>query len=319
MSLPVNILKQSFFLAGPTASGKTAVSLSLARRLNAEIISLDSMAIYVGMDIGTAKPSVTERAQVRHHLIDVALPSQEFSVAEFVRMAVHAAEEIVAAGRTPLFVGGTGLYLRSLLRGLFEGPEADWALREQLQQQASVYGNEWLHAQLAEVDPVTAARLHPNDVRRIVRALEVFRLTGIPLSKEQTQNPRPANQRPRAVVWLDPPRQWLHDRINQRVDQMVELGLQQEVKSLLQLEPAAGRTATQGLGYREMIDHFNGRCSLNQAIDLIKTGTRQFAKRQHTWFRNLEECHALRTDGNESPEQLSNVIVRLAEDNAVKQ
>ena len=129
MSLPVNILKQSFFLAGPTASGKTGVSLSLARRLNAEIISLDSMAIYVGMDIGTAKPSTTERAQIRHHLIDVALPSQEFSVAEFVRMAVSAAEGIVAAGRTPLFVGGTGLYLRSLLRGLFEGPEADWALR----------------------------------------------------------------------------------------------------------------------------------------------------------------------------------------------
>ena len=290
--------------------------MSLARRLNAEIISLDSMAIYVGMDIGTAKPSTTERAQIRHHLIDVALPSQEFSVAEFVRMAVSEAEGIVAAGRTPLFVGGTGLYLRSLLRGLFEGPEADWALREQLQQQAASHGNNWLHAQLAEVDPVTASRLHPNDVRRVVRALEVYRLTGVPLSSEQTQNPRPVNQRPRAVIWIDPPRHWLHDRINMRVNQMVEQGLQQEVERLLQLKPAAGRTATQALGYREMIDHLNGRCTLNQAIDDIQTGTRQFAKRQHTWFRNLEECHSLAFNGGESAEQLCDEILRVADKNA---
>ena len=312
MSVPIEIMRQSYFLAGPTASGKTAVSLRLAEVLNADIVSLDSMAIYSGMDIGTAKPGAAERSQIKHHLIDVAHPAQEFSVAEFLRMASQAAREIVKAGRVPLFVGGTGLYLRSVLRGLFEGPEADWQLREELQMQANVKGNEWLHRQLAEVDAATACRLHPNDVRRIVRAIEVFRLTGIPLSQEQTQQPRPDSEQPRAVIWLDPPRDWLHERINCRVDQMMQQGLLAEVRWLMSLDPPASRTALQALGYRELVDHLQGRCTLNQAVDQIKTGTRQFAKRQHTWFRNLQECRPLSVTGTESADALCDAILQAS-------
>ncbi|MEZ6041049.1 MAG: tRNA (adenosine(37)-N6)-dimethylallyltransferase MiaA [Planctomycetaceae bacterium] len=308
MTLAVQILRRSVFLAGPTASGKTAVSIRLAQLLEAEIVSLDSMAIYTGMDIGTAKPLPHEQEGVPHHLIDVAHPSQDFSVAQFVSMATIAATNIVKRNRTPLFVGGTGLYLRSLLRGLFEGPEADWDLRDHLQSQAMQHGRAWLHEQLKMIDATSAQRLHPNDTRRIIRAIEVYRLTGRRLSDEQSQHPRPVADQPRGVIWIDPPRHWLHNRINERVDQMMKQGLLPEVKWLMSLDPPAGRTALQALGYRELIEHLSGRCSLDAAVEQIKTGTRQFAKRQHTWFRNLEECRSVSTTGTESADELSRAI-----------
>ena len=281
------------------------MSLALAERLDAEIVSMDSMAVYRGMDIGTAKPSAEEQARVPHHLIDVADPSDDFSVAEYLQFAEQAATDILGRDRVPLFVGGTGLYLRSILRGVFDGPEADWSLRRRLQDQVQERGNPWLHSELRRVDPVTANRLHPNDTRRIIRALEVFEITGRPLSEQHEHGPLPPDQRPKNVFWIEPPRDWLHDRINFRVDRMMADGLLQETHRLLQREPPPGRTACQALGYRELIDHLRGECSLDNAVDCIKTATRQFAKRQHTWFRNLEECRAVPVTGEETGEQLA--------------
>ena len=263
------------------------------------------MSVYRGMDIGTAKPMLSERQRIVHHLIDIADPSQDFSVTEFVRLAAEAAMAIVEQGRTPLFVGGTGLYLRSILRGIFEGPEADWDLRRRLEQQARKHGPHWLHAQLVACDPATAARLHLNDMRRIIRALEVFELTGKPLSEDHHHRPRPAHERPRVAVWLEPPRGWLRERIDHRVDLMMEAGWLDEARQLMQHDPPPGRTACQALGYRELFEHLQGRMTLDSAVEQIRIATRQFAKRQHTWFRNLEECRSLPITGAESPEEIA--------------
>lgn len=311
MRLPSSVLRQCWFLAGPTACGKSAASLFLADRLNAEIISLDSMAIYRQMDIGTAKPSRSDLKRVVHHLIDIADPHEEYSVAEFVRRAAQVAQEIVSRGRVPLFVGGTGLYLRSMLRGLYEGPEADWDFRDSMEKLAMQNGPGWLHGKLAACDPVTAARLHLNDRRRIIRALEVFELTGRPLSEEQQHRPLAAGDRPRLVVWLEPPRDWLQARIDRRVDQMISDGWIEETRALMEIQPPPSRTACQALGYRELMDFLNGRSSLEAAIEQIKIATRQFAKRQRTWFRNLEECRSLGVAGFESPEEIAGRIFVL--------
>jgi tRNA dimethylallyltransferase len=311
MKLPSSLLRQCWFLAGPTACGKSATSLILADRLNAEIISLDSMAIYRQMDIGTAKPSISDRQKVAHHLIDIAEPHEEYSVAEFVRHAACAAEEIAGRGRVPLFVGGTGLYLRSILRGLSEGPEADWEFRRSMEQMAIQNGPEWLHDKLKACDPVTADRLHLNDMRRIIRALEVFELTGRPISEDQQHTPASIEDRPRVVVWLEPPRDWLRARIDLRVDLMMSDGWLEETRELMALHPPPSRTACQALGYRELIDHLNGQLTLEAAVEQIKISTRQFAKRQHTWFRNLEECHSVTISGLESPEVIADKIWAL--------
>lgn len=311
MQFPANLLKQCWFVAGPTASGKSAAALHLARVLNAEIVSLDSMAVYRGMTIGTAKPSVADQESVRHHLIDIADPAQDFSVTEFVRLAYEAANDIARRGRIPLFVGGTGLYLRSILRGMFEGPAADWDLRNRWENLAVQHGPEWLHSQLAERDPLTARRLHPNDMRRLIRAIEVFELTGKRLSEDQYHRPRPPEDRPACVVWLQPPRPWLHERINQRIDMMMHEGWLEETRMLLESDPPPGRTARQALGYQELIQHLEGTLSLEYAVAQIKISTRQFAKRQHTWFRNIEECIPLETTGAESPNALAEMIVKL--------
>ncbi len=286
-------LQQCWFLTGPTASGKTETALLLAERLDAEIVAMDSMSLYRGMDIGTAKPAAPEQARVPHHLIDVAWPDEDYSLAQYVHAASDAVADILKRGRTPLFVGGTGLYLRGLLRGVFQGPPADWELRRTLEAQAEEHGPHWLAEQLRQVDPVTAAKLHPNDRRRIVRALEVFRLTGQPLSALQTQEPLPPEQRPRGVFWLEVPRDWLYQRINDRVDSMIQRGLVDEVQRLLSSSHPPARTARQALGYAEIIGYLEDRYSLAEAIDTIKTRSRQFAKRQHTWFRNLAECRPL--------------------------
>lgn len=308
MSLPDHLLRQCWFLAGPTAVGKTATALALAEQLNAEIVSMDSMATYRRMDIGTAKPTPDEQAQIPHHLIDVINPDEEFSVSDYVKLSSTAIIDIIERGRIPLFVGGTGLYLRSMLRGVFEGPEANWDLRRELEQSLKEQGVHWLHDQLRKVDEATANRLHPNDTRRAIRAIEVFRATGQPLSRQQNHAPLPPAQRPAAVLWIDPPRPWLYDRINRRVDIMMEQGLLQETRQLLQETPPPGRTARQALGYREIIAHLEDGQHLSSCLNQIKIGTRQFAKRQHTWFRNLEECTSVSIQGNESASQLASIL-----------
>jgi tRNA dimethylallyltransferase len=313
MKFPLEVLQQCWFLAGPTATGKSALSIHLAERLNGEILSMDSMAVYRGMDIGTAKPDRVQQKQVPHHLIDLIDPHEEFSTAEYLPRALNACEDILNRGRTPIFVGGTGLYLRALLRGVFEGPPADWDYRQRIDMEALQQKPGWLHDQLHRVDPVSAARLHRNDARRLVRALEIHHITGQPASALQQEHALPEEVRPRHVFWLHPPRVWLADRIDQRVEAMFAQGLEQEVRGLLASASPPGRSARQALGYRETIEWVEGRLpSLEATISLIQAGTRQFAKRQHTWFRNLEECREIMITGDESPEDLSSSLIAMS-------
>ncbi|HLJ12786.1 MAG TPA: tRNA (adenosine(37)-N6)-dimethylallyltransferase MiaA, partial [Planctomycetaceae bacterium] len=292
--------------------GKTAVGCELAQLLDAQIVALDSMSLYKGMDVGTAKPDAATRARVPHHLLDFLEPHQEFSLAEYVLAAEAASREIIARGKTPLFVGGTGLYLRGVLRGVFQGPPADWNLRHELAALARQQGNAALYARLAAVDADLAARLHSSDVRRVIRGIEVFELTGVPLSVQQQQEPLPEDQRPRHVYWICPPRAWLYERIDRRVEQMFRDGLVEEVGRLLSRELPPGRTARQALGYKEVIEHLQGRLSLGDALALIQTRSRQFAKRQHTWFRNFAECRPVEITGTETPRQIADRVFRAA-------
>jgi tRNA dimethylallyltransferase len=325
VAFPVELLSKCWFLTGPTACGKTATSLLLAERINAEIVALDSMTLYRGMDIGTAKPSQDDRTRVRHHLIDILDPEDEFSLADYVAMAIDVCQAIIARDRTPLFVGGTGLYLRGLLRGVFEGPAADWQIRRRLEDRSREIGSVALHELLRQVDPVSADRLHPNDQRRVIRALEVFELTGRPLSAQQQQQPLPTEQQPKHVYWLSPPRDWLYGQINWRVEQMFASGLMDEVLRLLNRSKQLSHTARQALGYKEILDWLEAdvpprtRDRINggeevptsrNLIETIQTRTRQFAKRQHTWFRNLEECRAIEITGVEAPQQIVDLILQ---------
>jgi tRNA dimethylallyltransferase len=284
------LLAGCWCLTGPTASGKSAVGIELARRINAEIVSLDSMAVYRGMNIGTAKPSLAERQAIPHHLIDIVDPWEDFSVAQYLALADDAIRQIRSRGREPLFVGGTPLYLKTLLRGLFSGPDADWAYRNQLEAVALRDGTSELHRRLSVIDPVAANRLHPNDKRRLIRALEVHHRIGRPISEQQRQFSGPPTANQRAVWVLDWPRAQLHDRIDRRVEGMFAAGLVDEVRALLAADRPFSRTAQQALGYREVIEHLAGKTDLPTTIDLVKLHTRQFAKRQLTWFRSLAEC-----------------------------
>jgi tRNA dimethylallyltransferase len=294
----MSVFHNALVLTGPTASGKTALALELAERVGAEIIALDSMTVYRGMDIGTAKPSGAERARIPHHLIDVLDPWESMTVASWLDRASLACRGITARGKRPLFVGGTPFYLKALLHGLFSGPPADDGLRQRLESEAEGEGKAALHQRLAAVDPKTAARLHPNDVRRVVRALEVHILSGKPISDWQqtwdtpafVANPEKAPPPvPIPAIALELPREELYDRINQRVGTMLDGGWLEEVRRLRELPRPLSREARQALGYRELLSHLEGSLSLNEASELIRTRTRQFAKRQLTWFRHIPQ------------------------------
>ncbi len=304
------LLHRATYLTGPTASGKTAVGVALAERIGAEVIALDSMTLYRGMDIGTAKPTPEERRGIPHHLIDVINPWESASVAEYRAWAIEKAGEIEARGHRVLFVGGTPLYLKALLRGLFEGPAAEPEVRLRLEREADDRGDQALHDRLAQVDPATAARLHPNDRRRVVRALEVFELTGRPISAFQAEHDRPAEGVD--VLALERPRRELHDRINRRVEQMFADGLVDEVRRLQAGPRPIHLVPAQGVGYRESIDLLSGRLSEAEAIAQTQARTRQFAKRQATWFRGLAEVRLWPVATDEPPdvtaERLSRVI-----------
>ena len=299
---------RAVYLTGPTASGKTAVGVELARRLDAELVALDSMTLYRGMDIGTAKPTLAERSDVPHHLIDVLDPWESASVARYRAWAAEAVAAIEARGKRVLFVGGTPLYLKALLRGLFEGPGADPELRRELEDEAVRLGDAALHARLAAIDPASAARLHPHDRRRIVRALEVAAATGRPLSAWQTGHDCPATG---VVVFaLERPRAELHDRIDRRVLQMFRAGLVEEVERLQAGPRPLGPVAAQGVGYREVIDLMAGQVSREETVARVQARTRQFAKRQATWFRGLAEVRPWPVTRDETAKAIA---LRLAE------
>ena len=294
----MSLFHRAIYLTGPTAVGKTLLGLELARRLNAEIVALDSMTLYRRMDIGTAKPTAEERGDVPHHLIDVLEPSEAASVADYRRWAGDALNGIEARGHRALFVGGTALYLKALLRGLFEGPGGDPAVRAELERTADETGGVALHNRLRQVDPATAARLHPNDRRRVIRALEVTLTTGRPLSEHQVEHDHPAPPSV-AVFALDRPRPEVHARINRRVEQMFADGLVDEVRGLLAEDPPISSVAAQGVGYREVIDLLEGRSNQATAIERTQARTRQFSKRQATWFRGLVEVEAFPLEPDE--------------------
>ncbi len=279
-----------WFLTGPTASGKTQVGLELASLLGAEIISLDSMTVYRGMNIGTAKPKAKDLATVSHQLIDIIEPNKTFSVSDYVALAEGKIAEIRDHGREVLFVGGTPLYLKALLRGMFDGPPADWEFRQQVEKEIQTVGIEALHQRLEQVDPLAADKLHPNDKRRIIRALEVYKLTGQPISHLQTQFDEDNPTESCKVFVLRWPREVLHERINDRVEQMFAAGFVDEVRGLRERYGELSQTASQAVGYREVIEHLHGERNLEETIGAVKTRTRAFARRQETWFRSLGEC-----------------------------
>lgn len=296
-----------YFLVGPTASGKTEVGLLVAEALGAEIISLDSMAVYRGMDIGTAKPTAEERARVRFHLVDIREPHEEFSAADYLRLARRAVAEVRSRGRRVLFVGGTPMYLKMLLEGVFRGPRADWEFRRALRARAQREGTRALHEELARADPEAARRIHPHDLRRIERALEVHHLTGRPISELQREN-WGALAGPRRIAGLRRERPDLYRRIDERVERMWAAGLVEEVKRLA--SRGFSRSASQALGYREVLRHLAGELTAAQAKELTKRHTRRFARRQMTWLRSLPEVHWVEVSAEEEPETVARRVLK---------
>lgn len=292
------------YLVGPTAVGKTSVALVLAKAIGAEIVGADSRQVYRGMDIGTAKPTPLERAAVAHHLLDVADPDEPFAVADYLRLAHNILTRLEAAGTPAVVVGGTGLYIRALRKGLCKAPPADPLLRARLLAEEQREGAGVLHRRLLAVDPVAAGRIPPGDLRRIVRALEVHLLTGVPLSALQQQwQWAPVKSDP--VVGLAMDRSALARRIDDRVDAMMARGFLEEVRGVLARGDRKGLPAMQGLGYRELADHLEGLLSLDEAIRLMKKRTKAYAKRQETWFRREEGIRWVEVLPDETPEAVA--------------
>lgn len=275
-----------WFLSGPTASGKSALGVRLARELGAEIVSVDSMAVYRGLDVGTAKPTAEQRQAVPHHLIDVVSPAEPYSVARWLTDAAAAVADCRRRGRQILFVGGTPLYLRALRDGLAELPGEDADLRRQLAAEAAAHGSAHLHVRLATVDPAAAARIHPHDLKRIIRALEVEQLSGRPLSRAFAPAPHPVFER--QVFVLDLPRAVLYERIDSRVERMFAEGIVEETRAALDAPGGLGPTAVQAAGYAEAADLLASRIDRAEAIRRTQQRTRQLAKRQLTWLRSFK-------------------------------
>jgi tRNA dimethylallyltransferase len=292
--MAVDVTKPMLVVIGATASGKSELALEVAARARAELLSVDSMQVYRHMHIGTAKPTADERARVRHHLIDVVEPNETFTVARFVEMADATIAE-AAARQVPLVAtGGTPLYYKALFEGMFEGPGASGEIRERLR----VLSNDELHARLAQVDPAAATRLHRNDTKRLIRALEVHELTGQPISSLQREWGA-ASQRYRAVwVGLDWDREALNRRINARVKTMMEAGWLGETQQLLARYSELSKTAAEATGYAELIAHLRGLQKLDDAVEQIKIATRQLARRQMKWFRRFRNVTWLKGDAS---------------------
>lgn len=278
--------KKILIITGPTAVGKSKYAVKIAQKMNGEIISLDSMQVYKFMNIGTAKPSKEELKKIPHHLIDIIKPDQGFSVAKFIQITNKKIQEIIKKGKRPILVGGTGLYLRALLYG-FDFPKAGYEekIRDDLHTFAQKHGIKVLYNKLKKVDPNSAKKIHLNDKFRIIRALEVYYLTGKPISKQQFSNKKHINKY--KIICLTTDRPKLYELIDRRVDAMINKGLIKEVKRLLKKGYNQDLPALKAIGYKEVIDYLNGRFDYNEMIRLIKRNSRHLAKRQMTWFRSF--------------------------------
>jgi len=296
---PAGIRKQPLLvLIGPTAVGKTRMSLDIAKAWNAEIISGDSMQVYRGMDIGTAKISKEEQEGIPHHLIDICEPDESFSAADFQTEAKRKIEQIAERGKLPFIVGGTGLYVESVCYEYqFASNGSDEAFRQEQEQFALENGSEALHLKLAQTDPQAAQRLHPNDLRRVIRALEVYHMTGQTFT-EQQEGQKKESPYELCIIGLTMDRVKLYRRIEQRIDLMMEQGLVDEVRQLLERDMPPQAVAMQGLGYKEIADYLQGNCSLEAAVERLKRDTRRFAKRQLSWFRHMKDIHWIDMDEN---------------------
>ena len=279
-------MNQLIVVAGPTASGKTSLSIQLAKQLNTEIISADSMQIYRYMDVGSAKPTAEEMDGVVHHLIDEVSPFEEFSLKQYTDLAKKAIEEIQSKGKIPIIVGGTGLFINSVIDNIaFSETENDENIRRELNQYAKKNGNQALHKILEEIDYDSAEKIHYNDVKRTVRAIEVFRTTGVPMSEHIRRSKMLPSPYDLFYIGLTMDRTVLYEKINQRVDRMMENGLQEEVKKLLSMGLDDSYQSMQGIGYKELIWCLQDRMPLEKAIEMIKQESRRYAKRQLTWFK----------------------------------
>lgn len=301
-------------LVGPTASGKTKLSIELAKELNGEIVSADSMQIYKLMDIGTAKPDKEEMSGIKHYLIDEVYPDEEFSVARFQKLALKYIDEILEKGKLPIVVGGTGLYINSLIYNInFSETVTDWTLREQLKKEAEEKGNEYIYNKLKDIDPKAAEKIHKNDIRRIIRAIEVFKHTKKPISYHQQMSRKVPPKHDFIVFGLRMDRNKLYERINKRVDKMLEKGLVDEVRNLVKLGYDKNTIAMQGLGYKEIIYFLRGLLSFEEAVNLLKRDTRRYAKRQITWFKRIDNIQWIDVDkGNPLPKLLKNIKSYIA-------
>ena len=302
-------------ITGPTASGKTALSIGLAKRLNAEIISCDSMQIYRGMDIGTAKATAEERAEVQHHLIDFLPPTESYSVEEYRASAISVARELTERGKTPLFVGGTGLYIDSVGRcNAQDAPESDPEYRDKILEELKTDEDiTALWERLRTVDPESAEKIHKNNVRRVIRALEIYEKTGKPKSQLDRESLMGEREVFVGMLTLDfHNRELLYDRVDKRVDIMMEEGLLDEVKSLYSRGLLSSGTAAAAIGYKELVEHLEGRCSISEAVEAIKLASRRYAKRQLTWFRHEKDAAVIYADTTDGKMRDSEDILREA-------
>ncbi|MBQ3425997.1 MAG: tRNA (adenosine(37)-N6)-dimethylallyltransferase MiaA [Clostridia bacterium] len=273
-------------VVGPTASGKTRLAIDIARAVDGEIVSADSMQIYKYMDIGTAKPTAAEREECPHHLIDFIEPDADFSVADYTELAHRTIADIASRGKNAILCGGTGLYINSVVDDITFGEGGtDYDLRNELKELAEKHGGEYMIELLSAFDPISAARLHPNNIRRVIRAIEFYKTTGVPISEHQEITRRTESRYEPIMFCIDYPRHTLYERINRRVDIMFESGLLDEVKRLCDMGYTAALNSMKGIGYKELISYFNGEYTLDAAKDAIKQGSRRYAKRQLTWFR----------------------------------
>ena len=305
-------------LSGPTAVGKTALSIALAKKVNGSIISADSMQVYKYMDIGSAKITKDEMDGVKHYLVDVLLPEEEFNIVKFQQMAKEALDEIYAEGKVPIVVGGTGFYIQSLIYDIdFNDQDVNDTYRKELEEYASVYGNEALHERLKEIDPVSYDTIHANNVKRVIRALEYYHLTGSPISahnENERQKESPYNF---AYFVLNDDRAKVYERIDRRVDIMMEHGLLAEVQKLKDMGYHKKMVSMQGLGYKEILDYLDGVCSLEEAIYIIKRETRHFAKRQLTWFRRERDVCWIDKSIYQNEGQILDAMTKILSDKGI--